>query len=343
VEVAYAAVSGAGSEQRTRPLLSIADDLARETGDDAGRARLKVCKGLVAYLQGRLATALAELRGAIDALTQHPAGTIWETITAQRFVIASLFFMGRLKSLAEYVPSLLAQAEGTGNLYASMCFRTAYSWGCWFAKDDVPEVKRQLARARDEWKTTGYHLCHCNILIADAYTDLYASDPESALRRLQEQWADIESARLPRVGVLRVQLWQLRAAAAAASAGVLRARGDLDGARRMRREARHFNARLSRDRMGRATPASELIESALRHSEGDHDGAREQLERAIAGFEGQSMALFAAAARARLGALIGGQAGTELLAAAHSDFRTEGVVNVERMIEMLAPGFQLSP
>jgi hypothetical protein len=50
------------------------------------------------------------------------------------------------------------------------------------------------------------------------------------------------------------------------------------------------------------------------------------------------MALHAAAARARLGQLIGGDEGAETIASAHQWMRARGVGKPERIIDLIAPG-----
>jgi hypothetical protein len=54
-----------------------------------------------------------------------------------------------------------------------------------------------------------------------------------------------------------------------------------------------------------------------------------------------SMKLFAAAARQRLGELVGGTEAEPLRAAAAQFMETQGVKAPERMVAMLAPGFSL--
>jgi hypothetical protein len=339
LEASYVAISGADSEPRTTPLLVVADELVRRTGDEAARALLELCKGIVAHLQGRALTALTNMENALATLAERRYGAIWETLTAQRFVIASLFFLGRMRRLSEYVDPLLAQAEGTGNLYATMCFRTAYSCGAWLARDDVAEVQRQIARAREEWTTPGFQLCHCNILITETYLDLYTQDVDRAFHRLQERWRAIQAARFLRVGLLRVQLRQLMASVSVALASDRLAHGQRAEARELARHASRWIKPLRADVLGRAAPLADLADAAVQHVTGNRDGSRALLESAIAGFDREHMSLYSAAARTRLGQLLGGSHGAELTELASREFEREGVVEPACLIDMFAPGF----
>jgi tetratricopeptide (TPR) repeat protein len=299
-----------------------------------------MARGLAGYLQGRLTPALADLEKALDILSKRCPGAVWEIVTTRRFFVASLFFLGHWRRLSEVVPGFLAEAEGTGNLYASMCYRTAYSWATWIVRDAVSEGRRELDRAREEWKAERFQLCHCNILIGECYLDLYEARSERALVRLETQWPLVRGAQLLRIGVLEVQMLQLRAALLVDAADDLAAEGDLRKARRLRRQARRWSKRLSTRRIGRAAPLGQLLYAALEVGIGNRATALEHLRSALSGFEREDMLLFAAAARARLGQLVGGHEGAALLAEAGRTFDREGIVRRERVMQILAPGFR---
>jgi hypothetical protein len=143
-----------------------------------------------------------------------------------------------------------------------------------------------------------------------------------------------------RIGVLEVQLLQLRAGLALASADELEARGEPGRARALRRAARRHARRLAAHPLGRARPIAWLIQAALDVAAGRQRSALGQLEAAALGFEQQHLRLFAAAARFRLGQVAGEpQAGGAHLAEARAVFQAQGVVRMDRVIAMLAPGF----
>lgn len=72
---------------------------------------------------------------------------------------------------------------------------------------------------------------------------------------------------------------------------------------------------------------------------GDRPAALLHLEAAVAGFEAAEMALYAAAARRRLGEMRGGDADQALVEAADAWMTRQGVRAPARMTAMLAPGF----
>jgi hypothetical protein len=339
LEASYAAMPGIGSERRTSDVLALADALARQSDDPAAVSLLYLARGISAYLQGRSNDSLKECEEALALLSTRCAGAVWETMSAQRFVIASLFFLGKFRRLAAFVPPLLAEAEGTGNLYATTCFRSAYGSVAWLTKDAVQDARHQLDRARHEWRDTGFHLAHYNLLIGDCYVDLYTGDPERARARLLERWSELAHARLLRVGVLRAQLWQLLAGSTVAAA-----RNRLRGGRKSEAHALLSDARGTirklRGAPARRAPAmASLLEAAVELADGDEKSARAHLTTSSRAFEEQGMRLFAAAAHVRLGELTPGGAGSSFVESGLAAFRDEGVACPTRMIEMLGPGF----
>jgi hypothetical protein len=339
LEASYTSTAGVGAQRHTARVLELAEELARDASDASTQGLLRITHGVAAYLEGRNEPALHELGLALDVLTQKCPGAVWETVTAQRFTIASLFWLGRLKRLREVVPPLLADADGTGNLYATMCFRTAYSWAGWLADGNVAEATHQTELASSEWKASGYQLSHCNVLIGHSYIDLYAAENERAYARLLEEWPKLEGSNYLRIGVLRAQLLKLRAATALATADALQARGQGTRASELRHDARVQAKRLRGEPFGRAQAFGAGIDAALARSAGDTVNARRGLERALGLFEAQQMSLFAAAARGHLGMLVGGSEGRREVDRANAAFTEQEVAEPPKMMRMLVPGF----
>jgi hypothetical protein len=74
----------------------------------------------------------------------------------------------------------------------------------------------------------------------------------------------------------------------------------------------------------------------------EREQALEQLALAIAGLSHFDMGYLANCAKARRGALAGGEAGRMLVQESTQRLREQGVVNVERCLDMTAPGFSRS-
>jgi hypothetical protein len=339
LEASFAVTPGAGNERRSARLLTVAEELARRSGDENAATLLCLTRGIATYCQGSIDAALAHCEEALSLLAARRAGPVWEAVTAQRFVIASLFFLGRLGRLAAFVPPLLAEAEGTGNVYAMMCFRAAYSTPGWLVSGNVDEAARQLDRTREQWKDVGFQIPHYNLLVGDTFLDFYRGDGERALARLRQQWPGIVDAQLLRIGAMRVQLWQLLAGSACMAAQAALARGQRARAGALRAEARQLARRLHGEPIQRSAPLAELLLAALDREEHEEERARGHLRNATRLFRQQGLPLFAAAAQVGLGELTRGPAGEELVRSGLLPLEREGVVSPLRMVALLAPGF----
>jgi hypothetical protein len=113
-----------------------------------------------------------------------------------------------------------------------------------------------------------------------------------------------------------------------------------ESARALRREARRTARTLSADPFPRAKPLARLIDAAVDWAEHRDDAMCTQLHAAVAEFESQSMRMFAAAARMRLGAALGGDGGREIISAATDVISREELARPACVIDMLAPGFE---
>ena len=338
LEISYAATPARGSHRRTQALLQMADQLAEVVDDKTASSLVRVSRGVAAYLNGRFDEALVECQAGVDQLRRY-AGTVWETVTAQRFIIASMFHLGRLRELSVLVPPLLAETEAKGNLYASTFFKTTYSNAAWLVTDQVPLAREHLEAGRAEWTAPGVQLSHCWMLVGDANLSLYTGEHHRLWAMVERDWPRFVEAQFLRIAMLRVQLLHLRSVAALCEASHQQRLGFASDARRLRHVARSTAARLAKQRISFATPLAQLTLAAADIAVGNLESGRQRLTSSIELFMKQGMRLYAAAARARLGQLLGGYEGAALVQQGRSAFTAEGVVKVSSMLELLAPAF----
>jgi hypothetical protein len=96
---------------------------------------------------------------------------------------------------------------------------------------------------------------------------------------------------------------------------------------------------IRRERMPWAVPISQLIHAAVAYRRNREALAIDLLNQAVLGFETTEVELCAHAARLRLGELLGGDAGRQMVEKATQWMEKEGVRNVEKMARLFAPGF----
>ena len=109
---------------------------------------------------------------------------------------------------------------------------------------------------------------------------------------------------------------------------LIEANGDFSRAKKILREPRPWSQPLAR-----------LVLAAVARARRREEGAVKNLETAVDGFDAREMALYSAAAKRRLGELLGGQRGEELIATGTEFMTQQGIVRPDRMTRMLAPGF----
>ena len=339
LELSYAATPGVGSERRTAHILGTAHGLVRMHSDDAALALLSLARGIASYLQGRVASALTNCEEALKLLSERGVGRgLGE---AQRPA-----FRDRVAVLPGPAPAPRRVRRpgprgGRGHPQPlrhdvlSLLLRHRRLAGA----RPVDEARRQIDRSREEWKGAGEApLFLYNLLIGELFVDFYAGNAQAALDRLDAQRPQLAQAHLLRIGVLRVQLWHLRAAALCQVASDLPPT-ESSRAKALRREARGIAKRLRADPIKRAVALGELVDAAVDRSEGRLRSARRRLRRCVATFDRLGMRLFAAASLVRLGEMTRDGTGNALVRAGLATFESEGVVNAARMIDLLAPGF----
>ena len=112
-------------------------------------------------------------------------------------------------------------------------------------------------------------------------------------------------------------------------------------ARPLLRIARACARDMAAARMPWSTPLADLVLAAVDACSAPANRSRaiERLERAVPALDAADDALFAAAARRRLGELLAGERGASLIATADAWMRGQGITNPAGVTRMLAPGF----
>ncbi|HYW72464.1 MAG TPA: hypothetical protein VE961_15615, partial [Pyrinomonadaceae bacterium] len=137
---------------------------------------------------------------------------------------------------------------------------------------------------------------------------------------------------LLRIQGLRIDALHIRARLALASATGDQRSGHL-------RQADKLAARIEHEEMPYANPFAMLIRAGSARQRGDEPGAVAQLEKACAAFDASHMRLYAAVARRRLGEMVGGDRGRQLVAQSEQWMAKQQIKNPVRMTNLLAPGF----
>jgi hypothetical protein len=260
-------------------------------------------------------------------------GAAWELDQSHSFPYWDCYYMGDLAELATRQESLLAAARERGAALAESQLTTFGGPFVWLANDDPAGAREAIARVQEHWKDVEYQVYHYTLLLARTEIALYEGRALEALELVNDEWSMVKGALLLQVEIVKVYITFLRGRCAAAAASRLDDPSEALGladrcARTLARMKPHF-----------ARAAAHQIRASLAHFKGEDARTVVELERAIDHFQREDLHIFGQFARQRLGRLIGGDAGRELLAEHDRWVAEQGVVNPDAMAEVMAPGF----
>jgi len=323
VDVQYSAGEGARARKRTRKLIDLASGIAKRIDDDHGKGLVMLAEGISGVLEGRWAWALSACEAAEVILRDHCTNVWWERNSAQLYSHWALIMLGRVAEVAGRIPRRLREAEERGDRYATTNLRTGLPNLALLVAGDAQGARAVVEQAMGEWSRRGFHIQHFYGLLAQVHIDLYLGDGAAAYTRVTEAWPALEKSLLPRVQLVRALAWDLRARTAIAV--------------REPREAEQFAKRMARERTAWIQPLAELAYAGVSAVEGDQARAEKRLRAAVAGFDDCDMALHAAAARRRLGSLVGGDDGAAMIEQGDAWMREEGTADPDRITALFAP------
>jgi len=337
MEAAHSATGGLRCRPRTASLLAAAEQLARQADDAYPLGMVALASGAAKYLEGDWNEARVHCDRACAIFRDCCTGVHWERNTASAFGLWALSHMGELAELGRQWPRLLAEARDRGDLYAVMNLSTYLLSIVRLAADEPDLARDEVGQAMAHWSRGGYHVQHNDQAWGMAQIELYAGRGGAAWDLITWNWPALSRSLLLRVQFIRVAMWQLRARCALAAA-----EGSIEHEPLLQTVAAD-----ARRLESAATPWSQasarLVRAALAWNRGDDVVAADLLTEAAGRFDAIPMALCAAAARRRLGVLIGGDRGAELVTAADTWMRGQEVRDPVRMTEVYAPGFNRRP
>lgn len=329
----------APASARVHELLAQSVELAERDGSPEMRGFAELMQGTTAYHHERCREARTHLNRARKYLREC-TGVEWEHDATNIYEQLSALYAGDYAYIARTTPSLLDQALRRRRVWAATMLSGFAGMVAWLAHDDVRGYRQKLSEARELWKPgdepgwPGTLLLYAEALLA-IYTgdpirafDTFASDHESAQR------API--SRMALTGALGYASHRGRCAAAA-----LRASNISESYRQQLTAAVRESVRtLKRRGMTRSRGMGSMLSAALCFAQGDPSKAVRELRAAIANFDEARAGMHAAAARRRLGELLGGDEGRALVNAGEAFMHEQGIRELEPMTELNCPGFR---
>ena len=320
--------SSQGGIKRARQLLDMARGIADSRDDPYLNAFNTVVEGVICYFEGRFSRAAASCAEGEAKFRDQP-GTAWERSTARLFRLLSLRLMGSIRELRQLYGQYLRDALRRGDRYLETTVRR-YCNVVWMADDDPDAARLNLERASWMPHAGVFHLQHWYELEATAELNLYSGGVE--YDRFSPTLDELRRSLLPRIQTVRTLSNWLVGRLALADA-------DPSTAAKKRAIASKMARRLMREPSGYPAVWGLLLDAAIASTDGRVEIAATMLRRAMELADQREMAMCAAAARRRLGELLGGDEGSALTQRANEWLSSEGVANSDRLLAVVVPGF----
>ena len=331
-ECAASALSGGHTARRTARLQVECTRIAATVPNLHAKGFALLVTGIAAFLEGRWRSALKSCEAAEELFRDRCTGVWWEIGNAQIFSLWALTQIGELREFSRRLPPRVAEAQERGDLYLHTNLRIGRMNVYWLCRDEPERATREVEEAMAKWSNRQVHLQHYYALLARTQTMLYEGRGEEALAAIDAAYPAFARAMIFRIQSARIEAMHLRARCALSAATRAKERDAL--LRRAKRDAR----RIAAERMGWGEPFALIVQAAAAHLRGGRPRAVALLRDAVEKFARHDAHLSAAAARIRLGAMLGGDEGAAIEAAGRAYMTEQLVVDPSKMTEMLAPG-----
>jgi hypothetical protein len=313
--------------------LEAAGQLARRIDNPYAIGGISLSGATVAYMEGRWKDCLSLSERAEIILRDSCTGVARERDTARGLALVSLFCLGQVAEISRRLPVLLKDAQERGDFYALTYLGTFFRPVARMAADEPELARRELDELMKRLPQQEFPVQHMDALYHQGEIDLYTGHGAAAHARAPLLLSTFATGRLMGVQHTRITAYHFTGRSALAAATSAK------NPRPLLRAAERDANRLEREKTPTADALGQLIRAGVVAARGDSAGAVGLLKSAAARCDAADLALYAAAARRRLGELLGGDEGRNLVAQADVWMAGQQIRNPARMTAMLAPGF----
>ncbi len=335
LEAAFSATRGVDSRARTGKLIEESLMLSERVNHPHALGLANITAGMAAYLEGRWLRACKRLERGEKILREHCTGVTWELDTAMSFQLRSLLFIGDFKRIREQLPKFLKDVREKGDLYAEVNLRCRVVWASLLVDDRSEQALEEVEDAISRWSQRGFHIQHYWHMTGRVEIELYRGDAAAAWAYLERAWPAMAKSLLLRIQLTDAEAHILRCRtglAAAIARGVAST-----GGQRLLDKIEAPLRRLEKADIFWVEPLVQLVRAGIASAAGDLPRTRELLAAAAAGFQAAGMDLHAAISRRRRGQILGSD-GKRLVRDAEGWLAGQGVVDAERLANVIAPG-----
>ena len=333
-----AAVGGSARTNRGRKIMTRALRMTEASDSRDSRAFALLMAGTIEFYASRYRDSLALCERAERILEERRSQSQWELMTSHVLSLASLAYLGELRTLRARQTKLLAEARQGGNLLAAICLASGVANIRWLAADDPDEAQHRADESLAPWKDDEFRFPQYLHLLACVNISLYRGDATGAWRRLAREWPRVLTSMSLQVQNFRVTLCHLRARCALALATSPDVAQSWAKREALLVVARRDARLLAKEDVAWASALALSIEGGVAAATRDVETATRRLMAASGAYARLGMHLHAAAADHERSGLLGGDEGRALLKRAERWMVDEHVSRSERLAATLIPG-----
>ena len=319
-EANYRSTLGPHTRPQVERLLAEGRRIAERVGDSYLIAFTLGSEGFVHYYSSEFQQAHNLLSRSDELFSERTVDAVWERNTIRLVRLWSLMRMARFESLIALYDRYVREATRGGDRYSETTLRRSAT-RVWLAADRVDMARSDLDRTNWIPPEGRFHLQHWYVIRATSEIALYEGrNPD---------FGDFRA--LNRSMLTRAQF--VRAEALWLQARLLLVKG------RDAHQIDRLGARLRRERIGYARVWGLLVQATVAAHRGAEERATTLFRQAATIGAEQEMHLCSQAARYRLGTLLGGAFGAEMVSDARQRMTEMGVKVPTAMLNVVAPTF----
>lgn len=319
-----------GAPARIAALFDQADRLLVGVDETYPRAVMLSARGTASVLTADYAQGRIDLQQAEQMFRERCRGALGEANNARLFWAASLSYLGRWREANERLAGWLADADERGDLYAATTLRlNEVSTLLWLASDDPQTARHDVEQALEGWPHRGNSVQAFYSRVLPVYVELYVGDCRAAMRRIDALLPGFYRSLLGRLKGLRAPVELL---AGLSHLSMLK-QGFGDRATHISGVRRHVRY-LTADSIAYSGVFAAMLRAGLLAVEASERQSVAALRAALERSDALKMAIIGACLRDRLGNILGGDEGREMVQAAATVFVAEGVRRPESLVSM---------
>ncbi len=333
MEANYAASSGPASSHIRRTLASC-EKLQLRLNDALAEIYMESARCYVSFMSGQWGVSFRSAETSFKLWSEH-GGTSWERGMMNIQINWSLFYLGELAELTRRVPALLQDAQDRGDLLSVSGMVLGLNNLMILNRGGPEEALREVDDMISRWSVNGYHLQHYLALLARVHVNLFTGDGEKACGLIQDDWKRLKRSLLLFLPSVSNEVLHLHGRATLVRA--LKSQGSQR--KDQQRQAHKDISAMQKNRLPWVQAVGTLQAAALAAQLGDDETARVRLQSSVSQLDACEMKLYAAAARIRLGRLLGGEEGRAIQEQGRAFMTLQGVRDEAGMVSLLASGF----